>query len=389
MQMVDLDKEPEKLNLTQENSQKYTDLSSDSEDTGVGGKISGIFGSVISQFKKNAKIIAVLCILLALGAAYFLMQPRTGNLTIEVTQMDSPGEAIVGASVSVTMADGKSAIPQEILTDEIGLIKLYNVPAEVPLAIRVTPPDTNVNSFKKTVTLENGGSVTVEAALEKRNSLSFDQNSYEFIMAPGCFQKLLVDVSNLGEGAFDTDLIPDEKIKKFVERHDVATIPTGGKAILIAKLQMPSDAEAETKGSMRLKYTSNRKIDITLKKSDKKPKLDVSFEKTEAKDFKSVEAELPAIKKSQVKIRNTGGSGSPSLSEIKISIIGDFASWAALDLATIDEINANGGIGPGQEVLFGLTITVPAGTVKGPYSGQMIVSTNCDSKPIPLSARIE
>ncbi|MFH0971940.1 MAG: carboxypeptidase-like regulatory domain-containing protein [Candidatus Micrarchaeota archaeon] len=375
--------------LTPEGSDRYKELSGSLEEDGPKDKIMGALGGIGGAIKSNLKIVLALFVIIAIISAYFLLQPRTATLIVEATQLDSPGDAIAGATVTLQQDDG--LIVAEAISDEIGNAKLSNVPADKDLVLKIAPIEANLVPYKKSIRLDAQSSSTVEAELERRNYLSVAKNAYEFTLAPGCSQKLEILVDNtLGSSDFETQLIAGFDLEDFIKTGEPMAIPAGGEETLLAIMQWPANAntQSERKGTLRLKYT-NKKIDLKLKKTDKKPKLDVSFEKSETKDFRADEADLPVVKKTQVKVRNTGGTGAMPVTELSVSVTGDFAPWTKLDLTTLDEANAAGGIAPGTEVLFGITITVPAGTPKGPYTGQMIVSSACDKKPISLNAKIE
>lgn len=385
--MVDLDNEAGKAPISQTDSNRYREMSnSGEEDESPIAKLQKTIGGL---FGGNFKIIAIILVLIALGALFYLLQPKSTSLSLELSLLDSPGVPVVDAQVSLLLPDEKSAVPDGF-SDDLGNVRFDSVPADKDLTLKIVPMDPSLNIIKKPIRLKANEGLSLDFELEKRNALSVDNKEISLTLAEGCPQKLQIEVTNLGESDFETSLVGDLEIKKLILENSAPSknIPAGGKEILEATIGIPPGFESVATGTLHLKETS-RKIALTIRKNDKKPRMDVAFIKSDVKEFSSSITDLPVVKKTQVRLRNAASTGAMPLSEIKVSVLGDFAPWVDLDLSTLEAANSQGGIAPQQEVLFGIAITVPEGTPKGPYSGQLIVSSSCESKPIALSAKIE
>ncbi len=379
--MVDLGSEAEKFSLPAEGSEKYKEIA------GTLPSEEGMAERAGNAIKANLKIILVIAVIIIAGSAIFFLMPRSASLSIEVSELDSLGSAIKSATVSITGEDGKSVV-QDKFTDDLGYVKFSSVPAGRDLTLTITPLGMGFNRYRKNIRLEPDEEMSLQVEMEKTNVLSPEKGDYEFTLAPGCSHTLDVVVNNLDSAEIATELVADEGLAKMMKSGGEKAVPSGGTETLTANFLIEQDAPQEIAGTLRLKYT-NRKINVKIRRTDKKPKLSVDFVNSDAKDIKTSVLELPAIRKSTVKVRNTASSGAMALTAVKVLVKGEFAPWAQLDTSSVEEANANRGIQPGSEVLIPMTVTIPQGTAANPYLGELSVSSSCEAKSIPLSAEIE
>ncbi|MFH1257971.1 MAG: hypothetical protein V1658_03470, partial [Candidatus Micrarchaeota archaeon] len=365
--MADVEQEAEKFSLPSQSSDKYKELVGEQpSEEGMGGKFSELMGKI----RSNWKIVAIIALLVVIAAAVLMFIPRSsGRVSIGVSLIDSPGVPIVGATVSLLDAENSKSVTPDGYTDMLGIVKFQSVPAEKDLILEVSPLEPEYSVLRKRMRFKEGESVSMDVEIEKRNTLSFDKGNYEVLLAQGCVGQLVVPVSNLDQTDFETDFVFPEELQNVITSDGPVVVPAGGEAYLSASLQYPANMKSDMLGSVRLKYTANRKFDLAIRKTDKKAKLSVDFVSRDASDIKGEVAELPIVKKSQIKIKNSGSTGAVLLSDVEVSVKGDFAAWTKLDLSSLEEANAKGGIKPGEEVLVQMTVTIPLNTNPIPYKG--------------------
>ncbi|MBI5224902.1 hypothetical protein HY989_03455 [Candidatus Micrarchaeota archaeon] len=331
----------------------------------------------------------VIFILLVVGVlAYLALTPKKAALSIGISLKDSPGTPITKATISLLYKNEKAAVP-DVVTDELGNVQILGVPAGEDLTLKIIPASDDLVSYRKTIKLENKATDSLDVFLEKKSNLVLDKENYDILAAPSCESRLEVSVTNLALSSFSTSLVFDDALKKYFIADEEVEIPSNkGEESLIAKTTLMGDAPSEISGIARLKYTS-KEIAVRIKKSDKKPKLDLVFDKSEVKDFRVKEADLPITKKTQLRLKNTGLAGGPNLMDLDVAINGDIKNWAEMDVSTIASANQKGGIAAGSEVLFPLSISVPLGTAPGTYTSQLVATSACGDKAIPLYVRVE
>ncbi|MEK6842935.1 MAG: hypothetical protein AABY04_00445 [Candidatus Micrarchaeota archaeon] len=385
--MVDSNSDGSKFSLN-EGSERYKEINGNISEESPIEK----FKSALS-FLKNAIVSNpapfVIFFLLILGiVAYLALMPKRASLSLEVNLLDSPGSPIVLATVSLLYKNEKAAIA-DVITDELGNAQLLGIPAGEELTLKIIPAADDLISIRKTIKLENNEASSMQFFIEKKSNLILEKESIELLAASSCESRLEVTVTNLALSGFSTNLIFDDTLKKYFVSEGEIEIPSNkGEEVLVAKTTLKGDDPSEISGTARLKYTS-KEISVKIKKSDKKPKLDLVFDKSEVKDFRVKDADLPITKKTQLRLKNTGSVGGPNLMDLDVIINGDIKTWAEMDISNIANANQKGGIAPGTEVLFPISISVPAGTAIGTYTGQLVATSACGDKAIPLYARVE
>ncbi len=343
-----------------------------------------LFRSVFSKKNRAAILKALPKLLLVLGIValvywYFFVKPQPGTLFLQASVYDAQ-ENVVGAAVSLTYADG--TLVRETITDEGGAASIADVPSEQDLVLKITPSNPKYEAYTNRIRLASRQNKRVDAKIGKKTGLAFAGPAFSLQVPAGCQRTLVVEVENKGTKEEVVTLVPDENLAPYARPLSSLEFLSPGDVLPVPVVL--SSAPEDFTGSLRIQGTS-KKVEVTIQHAEKPPVLQVDFDKTDAADFQVSTAQLPMIRKSQVRIKNAGDPVAPSLSELNVSISGDFASWVALDLQPVEEANRQGGLPPGKQLFFGYTVEVPAGTGAGPYSGRLKVTGSCDEVTIPLN----
>ena len=322
-------------------------------------------------------------VFIAVAYWYFFARPQPGALTIEIMQADS--DKPVMATVSLSYEGGASA-GDDILTDETGIALFLSVPSEKQLLVKVVPVNTKLAMATKTASVESGGRKSVQITVGLKTRLKFVETSYSTLLGPSCSRTLLVGVENGGASTEAAVLTADEPVSGFVKASsEESYLEPGDRLIIPVRVTAGGDG-SEVSGSLRIKGTTVA-VPLSIIQGQKPSKLDVSFDKADAKDF-IASSGADVVKKSNVFVKNAAPEGSLPLTDVKVSVRYDFVPWVTFGLQQVDEANANDGVLPGGEVLFGYTVRIPAGTPPGEYIGTLDVSSSCGSVSLPLNAQL-
>lgn len=334
--------------------------------------------------RRNFVKAVVAIVIVALAYYYFFLRPQPGSLTVSVTQIDSDKPAM--ATVSLFYEGGASAA-EDALTDETGVALFSRVPSEKRLTVKVTPVSGKLATATKSVSLKSGDKSSLEVEVGLKTRLKFAGTGYSTMLGPSCSRALLVEVLNDGSSAESVVLTADEDIADYAKAPAQEEFLEGGTSMFIPVRVTAKGDEGQVSGSIRIKGTTVR-MPLAIIQGQKPSKLEVSFDKADAKDFTAI-AGGEIVKKSNVIVKNIAPEGSLPLTDLNVSASDDFAPWASFGLQQVDEANAQDGVPPGGQVLFGYTVRIPAGTPAGEYIGRLDVSSSCGSQSIPLNARLE
>ena len=350
---------------------------------GAGDAAEGM-AKAIEPLKKYSLIIIEGILIIAVLYWYFAVRLQPGTITVTVGELDSD-RMIPGATISISMAGN---VIKEGTTDDQGNAVFGGVPAGETLSISVDSPISDLESGPSSITLQSAENRKVEVKLERKTELKVESGNVNLKLGQNCEKKVDVAISNAGTADEEAELVASDGLESIakIEGGKIALVG-GDSGILSATISTPNEGKIE--GKLRIKGTE-KGITVSVERSAKSPKTDVSFERSEAKDFRVQTSDLPVTKTSQVRIRNNGDYDAPPLSDLKVETEGDVSEWITIDKQPINEINGKGGILPSSEgVLFTFSITVPAGTTKGTYSGRLKVSSACGDSQTSLYVNVE
>ena len=351
---------------------------------GTGGGAAEGMANAIEPLKKYIPIIIAGIVIIAALYWYFAIRPQPGTITVIVSELDSD-RMIPGATISISLAGN---VIKEGTTDDDGSAVFGGVPTGEQLSVSVDSPISGLDSGPSTIALASAENGEVDVKLERKTELKIDSGNVNLKLGPACAKKVDVAITNAGTADEEAELVASDGLESIAKiEGGKITLFGGDVGTLSATISAPEEGKIE--GMLRIRGTQ-KGISVSVERSAKSPKTDVSFERSEAKDFRVSTTDLPVTKTSQVRIRNNGDYDAPPLSDINVQTEGEVSEWITIDKQPIDEINGNGGIQPSSEgILFTFSITVPAGTAKGTYSGRLKVSSSCGNLPTSLYVNVE
>ncbi|MFH1107119.1 MAG: hypothetical protein V1787_04455 [Candidatus Micrarchaeota archaeon] len=325
----------------------------------------------------------VLVAIVGLGYWYYFARPQPGSIVLRVMQVDEDKGVL--ATVSLAYEDG-NPVGGELLTDPNGLVVLNGVPAGRDLQLQVTPLSSKLKPALKFVSaLDSRESRKAEVQVGRKTGLKFISSGYSAVVASKCSRSLLVEVENTGVSDEALAITAEGQVADLVRPTQSDVIEPETQVLVPVRITAKSGG-GDVSGSLRIRGTTvSVPLEVTVKET--RPRLDVSFDQPDAKDFT---APPGTVKKSYVIIRNGGGADSAPITDVNVSVKGDFANWASVtETDQIADANAGDGIPAERTASFLFTVSVPMDALPGQYVGKLEVASSCDTHNILLNAVIQ
>ncbi|MFH1199929.1 MAG: hypothetical protein V1708_02585 [Candidatus Micrarchaeota archaeon] len=337
-------------------------------------------GPIRRNFVKGVFVLA----LLAVAFWYFFARPQPGTVILSVVRVDSDGAGV--PSLITATYEGGTTAAEGLITDETGVVRIP-LAAGKGFSVRVAPVSAKLRAITSSQSaLSSREQRGVEIQVGAKTGLKFVSDPVSVSLGAKCSRTISVTVANEGQAQEAAELVPDEGLSGFLRSTGLGEPIEPGDAVAIPVKLTAGGEEGQASGKIRIKGTTVS-LPVSIASGNSPSKLEVGFDKPEAKDFTGP-AGAEIVKKSNVMVKNAAAPDSVALTDISVAVYGDFIPWHSLDLAKIDQANAEEGIPPGGQELFQFTIRVPADTPPGPYIGRLEVSSSCGSVSIPLNAQI-
>ncbi|PIT85256.1 hypothetical protein COU36_04335 [Candidatus Micrarchaeota archaeon CG10_big_fil_rev_8_21_14_0_10_59_7] len=339
-----------------------------------GGDLKGKFGGLLEKAKETvnrigAKRIVVGALLVVILIWGVFLRPVPGKISVSVVELDNEEQVVSGAQVYLLNADGKM-VGSEV-TDEAGRAEFRGAPADAELTIEVDAGAMYKTLRGMSVRLESGGSSSLEAKMERATSLDLKVANVPNTVGAGCGKSVAVEVTNLDEEPADIEFIGGGELEGRVFAPSEQLAGKTSKTYIVQIRARNDKAGDSISGMVRLKYTRKG--------------FSVDMNVVEKSDFKlspsTIKSNINAGEtlKEYITITNTGKS--EDIDDLSFTVAGDIKDWTTVTMTNNDPIR------PKEEKIA--TINVDAGGSGGKYLGQIIFSTSCVTKPVPIEIAIK
>jgi len=297
------------------------------------------------------------------------LRPIPGKITVSVVELDNEKQAISGAQAYLLNADGKMV--GSGVTDETGGAEFGNAPADAELTVEVDAGAMYKTLRGMPVRLTSGGSASVEARMERATSLDVKAANVPKTVGAGCGKNVAVEVTNLGEEPADIEFIGEDDLDGRISAPSEQLAGKTSKAYVVSIRARSDKPGSGISGRVRLKYT-RKGFDVELNVVEKS---DFSLNPSAIKSGIDAGETL----KEYITITNTGKT--EDIDDLSFTVAGDVKDWTTVTLTNDEPIR------PKEEKIA--TINIDAGGSDGKYLGQIIFSTSCVTKPVPVEITIK
>ncbi|VVB67857.1 Uncharacterised protein [Candidatus Norongarragalina meridionalis] len=338
------------------------------------GDIKGKLGGLLEKAKDAAskigvKRMAVAALLVLIVVWGVFLRPVPGKISVSVVELDNEEQVVSGAQVYLMNADGKMI--GSGVTDEAGGVDFKNAPANADLSIEVDAGAMYKTLRGLSARLESGGSARVDAKMERATDLDVKVANVPKTVGAGCGKNVLVEVTNLGEEPADIEFIGEGDLEGRITAPSEQLAGKTSKTYTVA-IRARNDKPGDSiSGKVRIKYTRKgfsvdlgvvEKSDFTLSPSTITGNIDSG-----------------GTMKEYITITNTGKS--EDIDDLSFTVVGDIKDWTTVTLTDDKPIR------PKEQKIAAITIN--AGGTAGKYLGQIIFSTSCVTKPVPVEITIK